>query len=78
MLPATVGDADKLNTSGTMATLPTVREPGHNGGMASATSYNGGGVGSSATTSRTERKLAVLKKLRAPPLTHEWEFWHDR
>lgn len=31
-----------------------------------------------STTSRTERKNAVLKKLRAPPLTHEWEFWHDR
>ncbi|KAI9757086.1 MAG: hypothetical protein M1815_002200 [Lichina confinis] len=26
----------------------------------------------------TDRKNAVLKKLRAPPLTHGWEFWHDR
>ena len=30
------------------------------------------------STSRVERKNAVLKKLRAPPLTHEWEFYHER
>ncbi|KAI9796084.1 MAG: hypothetical protein M1833_006506 [Piccolia ochrophora] len=35
----------------------------------------------SATASpsdRTERKNAMLKKLRPPPTKHEWEFWHDR
>lgn len=32
----------------------------------------------SAPVSRTKRKHTVLKALRAPPLTHEWGFWHDR
>ena len=44
----------------------------------STTATKEGSATNDNSTSRVERKNAVLKKLRAPPLTHEWEFYHER
>ena len=57
-----------------MATRPTIQVSGLSSvpeDPVSTTSSPGG-------ITRAERKNAVLRKLRPPPLTHEWALWHDR
>lgn len=58
----------------TMTTRPTIQVSGPPSRPEEAPEP----VAPSGTISRVDRKNAVLRKLRPPPLKHEWALWHDR
>ncbi|KAI9790697.1 MAG: hypothetical protein M1816_004838 [Peltula sp. TS41687] len=73
----TIQVSEALSSGPAEANGTTTTPTEANGTTTTPTEANGTDASSEAI-SRQERRVAVLKKLRPPPLKHVWALWHDR